>query len=295
MNVIVTAPPRDLETQYFDPDNLRLKSISWPNFLAILLIHVGALAAPFFFSWQGLAAMLGLYWFTGCVGVTLCYHRMLTHRGFRLHPVARTIAHLAGALSMQGKPLEWAMSHRIHHARSDQPGDPHSPLDVAWWSHFVWLLFSRSDSTRKILAAKYIPDLAKDGVCVFFDRTYLVWNVVLAAALFYLGGLSCFLWGFCLRTALVYHMTWLINSATHIWGYRNYETTDCSRNLWWVALLTFGEGWHNNHHAQPVSAYHGHRWWEIDSTGWVISACRLLGLATQVRVGKSAEPANPQA
>ena len=213
MNVIVTAPPRDLETHYFDPDNLRLKSISWPNFLAILLIHVGALAAPFFFSWQGLATMLGLYWFTGCVGVTLCYHRMLTHRGFRLHPVARTIAHLAGALSMQGKPLEWAMSHRIHHARSDQPGDPHSPLDGAWWSHFVWLLFSRSDSTRKILAAKYIPDLAKDGVCVFFDRTYLVWNVVLAAALFYLGGLSCFLWGFCLRTALVYHMTWLINSA----------------------------------------------------------------------------------
>ncbi len=131
--------------------------------------------------------------------------------------------------------------------------------------------------------AKYIPDLLRDPISVFFQNTYLIWNVLLGAGLLWFGGLPWFLWGFCLRTVLVWHMTWLINSATHIWGYRNYTTTDLSKNLWWVAFFTFGEGWHNNHHAHPVSAYHGHKWWEFDATGWVISIFSFFGLATHVR------------
>ena len=283
MNLISSPPLQDLESRYFGHARFGQYSIHWVNLITIVLVHAGALAAPFFFSWQGLAWMVGLYWFTGCVGITFCYHRLLTHRGFKLNPVPKAISHLAGALAMEGSALDWAMAHRVHHARSDHPGDPHSPLDGPWWSHFLWLMCRRNDSIKQELRAKYIPDLERDKMDCFFDRTYLVWNLLLGAGLLWFGGLSCFLWGFCLRVALVWHMTWMINSASHIWGYRNYETTDKSRNLWWVALFTFGEGWHNNHHAQPVAAYHGHRWWEIDTTGWVISVCKWVGLASDVR------------
>jgi stearoyl-CoA desaturase (delta-9 desaturase) len=283
MNLTAADQSPDLETVYFNPSAFRLNSINWVNFLVISLMHAGAFAAFFFFTWEGLAWMVGLYCFTGCIGITLCYHRMLTHRGLRLHPVPQSIAHLAGALSMQGLPLDWAMGHRIHHARSDKPGDPHSPHDGPWWSHMFWLFPARDYGVRKKLMAKYIPDLLRDPISVFFQNTYLVWNVLLGAGLLWFGGLPWFLWGFCLRTVLVWHMTWLINSATHIWGYRNYTTTDLSKNLWWVAFFTFGEGWHNNHHAHPVSAYHGHKWWEFDATGWVISIFSFFGLATHVR------------
>ena len=277
-----TPPNDDLEASHFDT-TISLKNLNWPVVGAILLIHLGACLAPFYFSWEGLICLVLLYCFTGCIGITLCYHRMLTHRGFRLNPVVKWIAHLAGALALQGKPLYWAMSHRVHHARSDQPGDPHSPRDGKWWAHLLWLIPNRGTQSYQVLAAKYIPDLIQDRCCVFFDKTYLFWTILLGAALFGFGGLTCFLWGFCLRVTLVWHMTWLINSATHIWGYRNYPTTDQSRNLWWVAWITFGEGWHNNHHAQPAAAYHGHRWWEIDATGWVISICKALGLATKLK------------
>lgn len=286
MNLILPTPPADLETAYFNPGYLRLSNLNWLNLGFIVAMHVGAVAAPFFFSWSGLAWMVGLYCFTGCLGITFCYHRMLTHRGFRLHPVPRFFGHLAGALALEGQPFFWAMAHRVHHARSDQPGDPHSPLDGPWWSHMLWLVQRRDKKSRDLLVEKYIPDLKRDALCRFFEATYGWWNLGLAVALFFGGGWSWLLWGLCLRVVFVWHMTWAINSATHIWGYRTYETTDQSRNLWWVALFTFGEGWHNNHHAQPAAAYHGHRWWEIDTTGWIVSACRLLGLASEVREPK---------
>ncbi|MFZ9792351.1 MAG: acyl-CoA desaturase [Gemmataceae bacterium] len=230
--------------------------------------------------------MVGLYCFTGCIGITLGYHRMLTHRGLSLHPFPRFFVHLAGTLALQGAPLYWALAHRVHHARSDKAGDPHSPLHGAWWSHVLWLICQRDDKTRALLVDKYIPDLTKEPIGRFFQSTYVVWNILLAATLCSLGGWSWLLWGLCMRVVLVWHMTWLINSASHIWGYRNYETSDQSRNLWWVSLFTFGEGWHNNHHAYPTAAYHGHRWWEIDATGWVISAFWITGLARDVRMPK---------
>lgn len=291
MNLILPTPPADLETAYFNPGFLRLSNLNWLNLGFIVVMHAGAVAAPFFFSWSGLAWMVGLYCFTGCLGITFCYHRMLTHRGFRLHPVPRFFGHLAGALALEGQPFFWAMAHRVHHARSDQPGDPHSPLDGPWWSHMLWLVQRRDKKSRDLLVEKYIPDLKRDALCRFFEATYGWWNLGLAVALFVGGGWSWLLWGLCLRVVFVWHMTWAINSATHIWGYRTYETTDQSRNLWWVALFTFGEGWHNNHHAQPAAAYHGHRWWEIDTTGWIVSACRLLGLASEVREPKEGRQA----
>ncbi|MEY4394314.1 MAG: hypothetical protein RL595_1563 [Planctomycetota bacterium] len=276
----------DLETIYFNPPKFSLAKINWLTLAFLLLMHVGAIAAFFHFSWSGLAWMVGLYCFTGCIGITLGYHRMLTHRGLSLHPFPRFFVHLAGTLALQGAPLYWALAHRVHHARSDKAGDPHSPLHGTWWSHVLWLICQRDDKTRALLVDKYIPDLTREPIGRFFQSTYVVWNILLAATLCSLGGWSWLLWGLCMRVVLVWHMTWLINSASHIWGYRNYETSDQSRNLWWVSLFTFGEGWHNNHHAYPTAAYHGHRWWEIDATGWVISAFRITGLARNVRMPK---------
>jgi len=276
----------DLETYYFNPPRFRLRNINWPVLVFLVLMHIGAVAAFFHFSWTGVALMVGLYCFTGCIGITFGYHRMLTHRGFKLHAIPRFFVHLAGTLALQGPPLYWALAHRVHHARSDKEGDPHSPLHGTWWSHVLWLVCKRDSSTLSLLVKKYIPDLFRDSIGTMFQNTYLWWNILLAAALFSFGGWSWLLWGLCLRVVLVWHMTWLINSATHIWGYRNYETTDQSRNLWWVSMFTFGEGCHNNHHAQPGAAYHGHRWWEIDATGWMVTICKLTGLATKVCLPK---------
>lgn len=286
MSQIQLSNQPDLETAFFNPPRFRPGHINWQNLVFMVLMHIGALAALFHFSWSGAAVMAVLYCFTGCIGITLGYHRMMAHRGLSLHPVARFVSHLAGALALQGKPFLWALVHRVHHARSDRPGDPHSPLHGTWWSHVIWLVCRRDPAMVGVLQQRYIPDLLKEPVGRFFQRTYGVWNVAMGMVLYALGGLPWLLWGICLRVVLVWHMTWLINSASHIWGYRNYQTADGSRNLWWVALFTFGEGWHNNHHAQPASAYHGHCWWEIDPTGWVISAFRIGRLASRVRMPK---------
>jgi stearoyl-CoA desaturase (delta-9 desaturase) len=283
----------DLETAFFSPTRFCLGRVNWHKLAFLLLMHLGAVAALFQFSWSGVALMVVLYCFTGCIGITLGYHRMMSHRGFTLHPVARFVSHFAGALALQGPPFFWALVHRVHHARSDRPGDPHSPLHGTWWSHVLWLVCRRDPAMVRVLEQRYIPDILKEPVGQFFQRTYLLWNVGLVLALYHLGGFPWLLWGVCLRVVLVWHLTWLINSASHIWGYRNYQTADGSRNLWWVALFTFGEGWHNNHHAQPASAYHGHRWWEIDPTGWVVSAFRLGRLASRVRMPKKPGQRHP--
>jgi len=286
VKVLNSTCAMSLEEAYFQPLPIRLKHMDWKNFIAIAAAHIGAVFALFYFSWEGFASFLILYLFTGCLGITLGYHRLLAHRSFHLHPVPKFLVHLAGALTMQGQPLNWALHHRIHHAFSDEPGDPHSPKSGFWWSHLDWLFVRRDTDSYSKLCEKYIPDLLKDWQCLFFNHTYVLWNLLLAAALLFWGGLSCFLWAFCFRVTFVYHLTWFVNSATHLWGYRNFETKDGSRNLWWVALGTFGEGWHNNHHAHPWSAYHGIRAWEIDTTGWVISILGKLRLATKIKKPK---------
>ena len=281
----------------------RFARLDWATTIWIGGIHLAALAAPFYFSWSGLAICLVLYWVTGGLGVCLGYHRLLTHGSFKTSGPMKFIFALLGGISGEGSALVWVSNHRKHHAFSDQEGDPHSPREGGFWSHMLWLFPYHSGTEVAARVHRWAPDLERDRGVRFLHQTFLLWHFLIGSALLATGwslygrevGISWLLWGLAMRMVIVFHITWLVNSASHMWGYRNYETTDCSRNLWWVALLTFGEGWHNNHHAQPVSAYHGHRWWEIDSTGWVISACRLLGLATQVRVGKSAEPANPQA
>jgi len=173
MNQIIKPLTHEMEIAYFHRPNLSPGKIKWTVLAILVLMHIGAGAALFHFSWSGVGLLVGLYCFTGCIGITFGYHRMLTHRGFQLHAVPRFIAHLAGALALQGSPWFWALSHRVHHARSDKEGDPHSPLHGTWWSHVLWLICRKDPKTLSLLVNKYIPDLCNDPIGAFFQHTYL--------------------------------------------------------------------------------------------------------------------------
>ncbi len=252
---------------------------------------MGVVLALFTFSWSGLGICLALYLATG-FGITMGYHRLLTHRSFQTPRFVEYILTALGTLANQGGPLQWVAVHRIHHQHSDAEGDPHSPRDGVWWAHLLWWMPNSPTLDDPAYYERYIPDLARDPVHRFFHRYHVLLPLALAGLLFGLGGLwggvglglSWLVWGMFVRTALLYHATWFVNSATHLWGYRNYRTRDHSTNLWWVALLTLGEGWHNNHHAFPRSARHGLRWWELDATYGLIRLLGLVGLVKQIHV-----------
>jgi stearoyl-CoA desaturase (delta-9 desaturase) len=253
-------------------------------------VHLAALAAPFYFTWSGLAICLALYWVTGGLGVCLGYHRLLTHGSFLTTPAIRFLFAFLGGISGEGSALVWVANHRKHHAFSDQDGDPHSPRDGGWWAHMLWLFPRHSAAEVAAHTRRWAPDLERDAGVRFLHNTFLLWHFLIGGALLASGwllydrftGISWLVWGLAVRMVIVFHVTWFVNSATHMWGYRNYETTDDSRNLWWVGLLAFGEGWHNNHHAYQRMARHGHKWWEVDVTYWAILALEKLGLAWNV-------------
>jgi stearoyl-CoA desaturase (delta-9 desaturase) len=254
------------------------------------LLHIGALFAPWTFSWSGLGLVLFLHWVCGGLGICLGFHRLLTHTSFTTYRPVRFILAVFGSLAGEGSPSSWVSNHRLHHALSDQEGDPHTPKDGSWWSHVFWLAYRADNGDEKGHLKHWVPDLAKDPWLKKLDTAFLPLNIGFAAALMAIGyaidgwnlALSWLVWGTCVRLVFVLHSTWLVNSASHIWGYKNYEIRDDSRNNWWVALLTYGEGWHNNHHAYPRMAKHGHRWWEIDITFMTIRLMQALGLAWNV-------------
>jgi stearoyl-CoA desaturase (delta-9 desaturase) len=279
---VVKPAKRDVIRDTFKVEPITWKNADWPVVGWMLLMHAGCLAAPFFFSWSGLAVAFVLYWMTGCLGITLCYHRYLAHRSFKLAKPIEFLCHVCGVFALQGSPSIWASTHRVHHARSDKAGDPHSPRDGKWWSHMEWLFLDRVERRDPEFRDRVVPDLMRDPMVKFFDKTFFLWTIALGVALYAIGGMSWLLWGLCVRMVFTYHVTWCVNSATHLWGYRNYETTDDSRNLWWVAVLANGEGWHNNHHAYPRVARAGHKWWEVDVTYGVILLLKACGLAWDV-------------
>jgi stearoyl-CoA desaturase (delta-9 desaturase) len=259
---------------------------NWITTIVFGLFHVGAVAALFMFSWQVLFISLALYWMTICFGISLGYHRLHTHRSYKVAKPIEYFFALCGALTLEGGPIFWVATHRIHHQKSDQPGDPHSPRDGAWWAHMGWILFGEANHNNTKMMSKYAPDLARDPFYVWLNNWHWVPMVVLGAILYAFGGLPLFMWGIFLRVTVGLHATWLVNSATHMFGYRNFDTRDDSRNSWWVALLTFGEGWHNNHHAHPTSARHGLAWYEIDFSWMQLYVLRALGIATNVTVAQ---------
>jgi len=261
-------------------------SIDWPTIGFMLVIHLGALAAflPGTFSWAAVAVALFLHWFTGCLGITLGWHRLIAHRSFQVPKWLEYFFVFCGTLACQHGPLMWIGLHRHHHAFSDQDIDHHDSNKGFWWSHMGWLLH---DVPAKNDIDRFIRDINSDPVYLFFEKYFLPLQVALAVGLYLVGGVPFLVWGVFVRLCVVYHCTWLVNSATHKFGYRTYETTDKSTNCWWVAAVTYGEGWHNNHHAYQFSARHGLKWWEIDITWMIISFLQRLGLARQVKLIKS--------
>jgi stearoyl-CoA desaturase (delta-9 desaturase) len=266
---------------------LTWRTIDWPVTIAFVILHLGVLAAPFFFSWSGLIVAFGLAWLTGMWGVTIGYHRLLTHRSFRTPKWFEYLVATFGTLSLQGGPIQWVGTHRIHHKHSDEETDPHTPRHGFTWAHILWCLKTTGEDGSP--GASAARDLERDPVLRMLNLLHWLPSVLVAVALYFAGewygglGWSWVVWGVAVRTVFVFHVTWFVNSAAHTWGYRNFETTDGSTNNWWVALLSFGEGWHNNHHADQRSARHGMRWFELDLTYWMIRALSLVGLARDIK------------
>lgn len=246
-------------------------------------VHLIALLSPWFFSWSALGVMLFLHWLLGSIGICLGYHRMLSHRSLQVPKLLEYVIVTIGSLAIQGGPIFWVGGHRQHHAYTeDLEKDPYSSRRGFWWSHMGWLLYKRPHFFEYDIYHKSAPDLARDPYYRWLDRYFLLLQIPLIGLLYVLGGWSFVIYGVFLRAVVLWHSTWLIDSAAHFWGYRNFEVEDDSRNLWWAALLTYGEGWHNNHHAHPNVAKAGLRWWEVDATWWVIQGLKAVGLAKKV-------------
>jgi stearoyl-CoA desaturase (delta-9 desaturase) len=231
-------------------------------------------------SWRDLALLVGMY-VPISLGVTAGFHRMLTHRSFKANPIVRLVILAFGSMAVEGSAIGWASDHLKHHAFSDKPGDPHSPLDGLLHAHLGWLF-----ATGRVDRELYGRALRKDPVVVFVDRTFVLWVVLSLVIPFAIGGWTGLLWGGLVRVFFVHHVTWSVNSVCHTFGKRAYETTDRSRNQWLVGLLAMGEGWHNNHHAFPRSAIHGLDRWQLDGAAFLIAALERLRLASDVqRIG----------
>jgi stearoyl-CoA desaturase (Delta-9 desaturase) len=264
--------------------------MNWLSTIVLGLFHVGAIGALFLFSWRVFFATVILYWLTTGLGISMGYHRLHTHRSYRV-PLALEYAFaVCGALTLEGGPISWVATHRLHHQKSDQAGDPHSPREGTWWAHAGWVLMGASIHNNTRLTAKYAPDLAKHKFYIWLNNYHWVPLMALAGLLFAVGGLSLLLWGVCFRVVFGLHATWFVNSAAHLWGSRRFATRDDSRNNWWVALLTFGEGWHNNHHAHPTSARHGLAWYEFDPSWMQIRFLQWIGLAQSIKIAKPSVP-----
>jgi stearoyl-CoA desaturase (delta-9 desaturase) len=265
--------------------------------------------------WHDVFVFLLMYAFTG-LGVTVGFHRLFTHRSFKTSRALRGVFAVAGSMAIEGPVISWVADHRKHHAFSDQPGDPHSPhVDhgVGWrgalrglaHAHVGWLFIHTQRGNRR----RYAPDLIADPVVSFVDRTFIPWALGGFVAAFGLGwliggdltsGLTGLLWGGAVRLLVLHHATFSINSLCHFFGRKRFATDDESRNLAWLSLITFGEAWHNNHHAFPTSAAHGLGRREVDISAGVIWLLEKTGLAWDVvrvspeRMARKAAPATQQ-
>ena len=245
-------------------------------------VHAGALLAPFFFEPGAVLLALFLY-ALNCLGITTGYHRLLTHRSFKCKKWLGRLLVLAGALSAQAGPAAWVAIHRLHHAKSDRPEDPHNAARGFWWSHMGWIFRLTPRRMDPDFTRRLARDILEDPFYAFLDRHFFALCLTSGVLLYGLGGWPWVFWGMFLRIAAVFHATWLVNSAAHRYGYRSHETQDLSTNCWWVALLTFGEGWNNNHHAFPTSARHGMRWWEVDLSWMLIRTFQRLGWVWDIK------------
>jgi len=285
-------------------------SVKWrkDSIICFLVCHLiaGLAIFPRFFSWTGVVLFVTGCFVFGVIGINVGFHRLLTHRGFSCPRWLERTLVILGVCALQDAPGYWVATHRKHHQFADEEQDPHSPIVNFFWAHMGWLCVKSDEMKRVPLTDRYAKDIMRDPLYAWIDRnnhwlliTFLSW-----LAFFFAGfgtaalsgeslqgatqfGLSLVIWGAALRTVVYWHLTWSINSVTHVWGYRNYDTPDISRNNVILGLLVSGEGWHNNHHADPRSARHGHKWWELDLSWLFIRFLMALGLAKNVVVPSS--------
>jgi stearoyl-CoA desaturase (delta-9 desaturase) len=262
----------------------RVGHINWDTAVFMALFHLGAIAALFMWNWKALVVTILLWWISASFGVGMGFHRLLTHRAYKVPKLLEYFITLCATLALESGAINWVVTHRIHHAHTDAPGDPHTPRDGGWWAHMGWILRGTAQRYEPEVLARYAPDLVKDRFHVWLNKWYWLPLVVLGAALLAFGGWAYLMWAVFFRVTFNLHATWLVNSATHMWGSRRFATRDDSKNNWWVALLTFGEGWHNNHHAHPTAARHGLAWYEIDLNWWGIRTLQFLGLAKAIKL-----------
>lgn len=251
---------------------------------------VAFVGGPLTFTWEALQTAAAAYVLTGMLGVSLSYHRQLSHQAFRCPKPLEFAFAWIGALAFEGDPIEWQRGHLWHHMHSDQPADRHSPRDGMWHSQMGWLFDeqlagTRRDSRGNMKDSLLAPWFYKESPEFYswLRKTYMYHQVGQAVFFFLWGGLPFLVWGFVIRVLVTMHMTWLVNSAVHIWGTQPYRTGDESRNNAIVALLVFGDGWHCNHHAFQDSAAHGLEWWQVDFTYYLIRTMEVVGLAWDVK------------
>ena len=285
------------------PDGVALRQIDWVAVLTIGGVHLVALLAclPWLFNWSSVWVMVVGVFVFGYLGINLCYHRLLTHKGLECPKWLEHVFAVLAICCMQDTPARWVGIHRWHHVKSDESDDPHTPLAGLVWGHVGWVFLKNDQIDRYAIYTRFAKDILRDPFYKKLETTARYPLIVVASwALFFTVGFalellssesfsqaiqfgfSLLIWGVFVRTVVVWHVTWSVNSLAHLFGYRNYNTSDDSRNNWFVALMTFGEGWHNNHHADARSARHGHRWFEIDLTFSVIQLLEYVGLATNV-------------
>ncbi len=261
-----------------------MRSLTIKNIVMLFVVVLPFLATLFAIvllwqravNWTDIKLLIAFNVIAG-LGVTIGYHRMLTHRSFQPNPVVKFIFLAFGSMAVEGPALEWAATHIKHHAHSDREGDPHSPVEGFWHAHMGWM-FRTTDADPNV----YCRNLVKDPMVVFMSSTFFLWVILSLAIPFAIGGWTGLLWGGLVQIFFTHHITWSVNSVCHTFGKREFETRDRSGNEWVVGLLGFGEGWHNNHHAFPRSAFHGLHWWQFDLSGYVIWTLERIGLVRDV-------------
>ncbi|BDG07663.1 acyl-CoA desaturase [Anaeromyxobacter paludicola] len=268
------------------PDDRHLDRIHWGKSLPFFAVHAVALATPFLapFAWKW-AALAAASYALRMFGLTAGYHRYFSHRAYRTGRAFQFALGWLGATCTQKGPLWWAAHHRDHHRFSDTPDDIHSPVQRGfWWSHVGWVLATRYDATK----LDRIRDMARYPELRWLDRWHVVPPVLYALALYLAGGWPALLWGYFVSTVFLWHGTFCINSLAHVFGRRRYATADDSRNGLLLALLTLGEGWHNNHHHYQSTANQGWFWWEVDVSYYALRGLALVGLVRDLRTPPSA-------
>jgi len=264
------------------PTDAHLDRMHWKASVPFWLVHLVALVTPFVtgVSWEWVALAAASY-LVRMFGITAGYHRYFSHRSYRTGRAFQLFLAVLGTTAVQKGVLWWASNHRHHHRHSDQPEDIHSPLQRGfWWSHLGWILSRRHDETR----LERVRDLAGFPELRWLDRNHHLVVVLYAAAFLALGGLPALLWGFFVSTAILWHCTFFVNSLAHVFGRRRYETADASRNSLFIAVLTLGEGWHNNHHHYQSAVNQGWFWWELDVSYALLRLLSWLGVVRDLRL-----------